>query len=373
MLGAFFTCAFRQFRLVPNFAPSDFLIAVALLTVYFDPKNKLNGRKLFPFLIFSLFLYIYFLLMSLAVANNPSSSMINFTKILFVFTFVPTLLRIYLKNYYQVNELFWAMFCGVLVSNIVDLVITQGRVDARSSAFTGHPVYNGVLIGLSLAGIASFNYKTFRSKMLSIGSGIALLFALVRTASTTGLLILVAFCCIYVLTRFSLQRLLQSFFSLLAMMLLMIFFAQSDVFSDFRYRLTLTVNPRTGYSINPREGVSTLDARISSLQASWDRIQQSPLLGHGLDLDGRMTSVALEPHNFFLIGWQTGGIVLFILTVVVFIYSCIYFFKSISRKATLEASMIAGSWIALLSGPLVYERSILAPLFLALLSPRLKH
>jgi hypothetical protein len=86
-----------------------------------------------------------------------------------------------------------------------------------------------------------------------------------------------------------------------------------------------------------------------------------------------MTSVALEPHNFFLIGWQTGGIVLFILTVVVFIYSCIYFFKSISRKATLEASMIAGSWIALLSGPLVYERSILAPLFLALLSPRLKH
>lgn len=371
MCGIFFAAAFRQLRILPMMAPSDFLIVFAIFQLLSSSFFRFSGVHARYFL-FSLFILCYLVIISVMVSADPNSSIINFIKVFFSFTLLPILIRFYTNSLEKFNELYWSLFCGVILSNFIDSILNQTSLEVRAPAFTGHPVYNGVLIAISLVGILSFNFESIRYKLLAGFCAMFLIYALVRTASTTGFAIVAIFCIVYGITKFRLKSLSRTLISSVLFLAFFAIFSFSTFFSYVRQRIQLTFNPRSGYSTMPKEGVSTLDARVESLRASWNRIKESPVFGYGLDLDGRSTEINLEPHNIFFLSWQTGGIVMLFISLCFFSFSFKYLLVAIRRKATLEASIIMGVWFALLTGPIIYDRSILAPLFLALLSPRVR-
>ncbi len=184
-------------------------------------------------------------------------------------------------------------------------------------------------------------------------------------SSINSLKFVLTFFLIIVRDFFSLQigRLLRvTTFCLLSL----VAFWNLDVFAYSRTRLFQSLNPSTGFSTNAVSGTSTLEARIFSVKYGWERILDSPIFGNGMDDSGRITDLNLEPHNFFVIGWQSGGLL---------VLSALIIFSAFSFKALLSALLrnefpkiiiILVTWLALLTSPLLYERSVITPLILVI-------
>lgn len=368
MAGLFFSCSFRQARFFPILAPQDIFLLAASLLILVHKFEDYRIKNFSRYVLLVLFLFLYFALNSLLVSINPGDSIVNYLKVIFAFVLLPVAVWGFVQNADDVRNLYWAFVAGVIVSSGIDIFFASGIAEGRSSGFTGHPVFNGILIAFAITIVMASKYET---RLLMLGGYAVngfLLFAFTKTASLTGLIIILSSLGLNIMINFHFRRIFQTLVFLIIAIYTLTLIWNAAFFSFTKSRLLLTFSPRTGFSTNSISGTSTVEARWFSIKESWIRIQDSPIFGHGLDPAGRITAVNLEPHNFFVLAWQTGGIILLLLAIVFFFISMHFFWQAFIQKATREMSLIFATWIALFSSPLIYERSVLTPIFLAFVS-----
>jgi hypothetical protein len=369
-LGLFFTCSFRQLRLIPNLAPSDICLIGAFLSIMVNHKMRSEIRKNIYLVLSGILFLTYFILDSFLVSSAPLESSINYIKIFFAFVCLPIVIQVFFQIYIDAKVLYGAFVLGSLSAIIFGYIVGNQVVQDRSLGFTGHPVYNGILISLGISIVIS-NFQALPILKISqfLISGF-LLYAFFQSASSTGLLIICTSLFIKLLGYLRERKFFLFSFAIGISAIVGTAIWSSSQFVFTKSRLLLALNPSHGFSISNSSGTSTLEGRKLSITEGWLKIKSNPLFGHGLDVSGTNTSINLQPHNFLVLAWLSGGIILFGLAIVFTIYALCFFIIGFRLGASLEVNVIFGSLIAFMSCPLIYERSILAPLFLALYSIR---
>lgn len=364
----FFFCTFRQLRFIEALSLSDFFVITALFLMLFDNSFELKSSIKTKFVLIVLFILAYFSLTSILVAEDPISSATNFIKIAFAFIILPFVIKSFMKVSYQPSKLYWAYVAGTIVAGLIDIFFPQTQIGERASGFTGHPVYNGILTSIAISIVLIYEYKNSIYRIFGYMILPLLIYILLQSVSVTGILIICTTLVIWITFSFRFGNIRRVIPLVILILMSVSYVWNSAFFLPTKNRILLNFNPKTGYSLNASSGISTVDARLFSITEGWVRIQESWIFGHGLDSAGRLTSVNLEPHNIFILGWQTGGILLLFLGILFFLFSLLLFFKAYKLRAHLEASMICSTWISLLSSPLIYERSILPTFFVAIYS-----
>lgn len=366
--GIFLTAPFRNARFIDFLSIQDIFI-ITRLSLLFLVAGGTKSRKSLHFLILGTFFLIAFVLQSFLIALNPSESAVNGLKFVLTFFLLPIVFMNDCKDRKTFDIAIWAFIIGSVISSVASIFssTTSGVSNGeRVSGFAGHPVFFGILSGLALSiALVSFP-KTLFFQIFHVLGITTVAYALVLSASTTGFsFIALTFFVIMFKNLFSLQigRFLRNttFFliSLLA-------FSKIDFFAYSRSRLYQSLNPSTGFSTNAVSGTSTLESRFLSIKYGWDRVLESPILGNGMDVSGRITEINLEPHNFFIIGWQSGGVLVLSVMLVFSLFSLKALISAFRKKEFREITIILVSWLALLTTPLLYERSVITPLVLVL-------
>jgi hypothetical protein len=81
-----------------------------------------------------------------------------------------------------------------------------------------------------------------------------------------------------------------------------------------------------------------------------------------------MTQIGLEPHNIFFMAWQTGGLIFLIFITYLAFKSVSATLHNVKTLNSISTVLLLACWITLLTGPALYDRAILALLFLGLIS-----
>jgi len=368
MYGVFFSCAFRDLRFVSFLAPQDLFLLAAFIPLYAELSPGVKKRKLNFLLILGLFFFLIFALVSFVVSKNPADSVFNFLKVYVAFGILPAAIWIFVKRIEDVYLLFWAYVLGVLASCAFSQFLHLGSGSGRSSGLSGHAVFFGMLTSTAIVICLALDYRTFWTGLLGL---IIIGFAsvsLALSASSTGLVnVALSLPVILIMNALSRNFLRTLIFWIIPIVLGIISW-NSNVFAFTKSRFLLSLNPQTGFSTNNIAGTSTIDSRIYSVKFGWERIKDSIIFGHGLDAAGRVTSIDLEPHNFFILAWQTGGLLFLALSLYFLYISLKYILGFIRYRFTLGIVVSLVTWIGLMTEPLIYERSVLAPFFLVCIS-----
>ncbi len=366
--GIFLTAPFRDARFIDFLSIQDILIitrlSIMLLGVY--GKKSINGRH---FLILGIFFFIFCVLQSFLIAVEPIESSINSLKFVLTFFLLPVVFINDCQDRSTFNIAIWCFIIGSVISSLASILVstTSGISNGdRVSGFAGHPVFFGILSGLALSiALVSFP-KTLILQIFHVLGIATIAYALALSASSTGFsFIVLTFFVIIFRDLFSLKigRLLRiTIFCLLSLLA----FWNLDIFAYSRARLFQSLNPSTGFSTNAVSGTSTLEARVFSIRYGWEKILESPIFGNGMDVSGRITDVNLEPHNFFIIGWQSGGILVLSVMIIFSFFSFKALLSAVQKNELANIIIILVSWLALLTSPLLYERSVITPLVLVL-------
>lgn len=369
IFSVFFACSFRQLRLIPILSPTDIFLIGAFLLIILNQELRSEFIKYTKYIVMGSFFFVYFMISSFLVSKAPLESTMNYLKIFFAFLCLPLTISIFFQFFKNGKLLFEAFLLGSLSAIIFGIFSgNQQVVQDRTLGFTGHPVYNGILISLSISiVISNFQSNSFL-KILHLLILPVLIYAFFQTASSTGLVIILSSMSFALIQLLRQKRFFLFVFLITLSTLLGILIWNSPEFSLTKKRLLLALNPSRGFSLINSSGVSTLDGRKLSIIEGWIKIKSNLFFGHGLDVYGTNTSINLQPHNFLVLAWLSGGIVLFLLAIIFTIVSIRFLYFASKLGATLETNVIIGSLIALMSCPLIYERSILAPLLLAIFS-----
>jgi hypothetical protein len=364
----FFTAPFRDARIIDFLSIQDILIItrLSILLLSAAEKRSLSGKH---FLTLGIIFFIFCVLQSFLTSVDPTESSINSLKFVLTFFLLPVVFINDCQDKSTFNIAIWSFIIGSVISSLASILVstTSGISNGdRVSGFAGHPVFFGILSGLALSiALVSFP-KTLILQIFHV-LGIAIVaYALALSASSTGFsFIVLTFFIIMVRDLFSLNigRLLRiTTFCLLSFLA----FWNLDVFAFSRARLFQSLNPSAGFSTNAVSGTSTLEARVFSIRYGWERILESPIFGNGMDVSGRITDVNLEPHNFFIIGWQSGGILVLSAMIIFSVFSFKALLSALLKNELPKITIILVTWLALLSSPLLYERSVISPLILVL-------
>lgn len=364
----FLTAPFRNARFIEFLSIQDILIILrtAMIITGVNRNKPVIGNNLL--IIGGLFSVLH-ALQSFLVATNPTESTINGLKFTLIFFLLPW---VFLNDYQGKSTCVIAMRCffigAVLSSTATILANTNEAIFAgdRVSGFAGHPVFLGILLGLALSiGIVSMPKKLTGKIFYMVGFA-SLAYALALSASSTGFILIgVTFLILALLNVkvFNYRKLLL----VIPFGILLVFaFLNLNIFAYSRSRFFQSINPSTGFTTNAVSGTSTLEARLFSIRFGWKKILESPIFGNGMDRTGRNTEINLEAHNLFIIGWQSGGLLVLAVMVVFFGISMKVLFSVIKLHQSLEIVIIILSWLSLLSTPLLYERSVITPLTLVL-------
>jgi hypothetical protein len=255
-----------------------------------------------------------------------------------------------------------------LANLIVLLGLQNLDSNGRASGFSGHPIFSGIANALTLALLFALYRRTkewYFSSALIIPLAI---YGLTLAISSTAYIVLIFGISIVGLYRANAKNAASRFmtFSLLITSLIIIVL-NMELSANARQRFFQSLNPTHSFTLTTGDN-STLLARIKSLEYSWVKIKDHILIGNGFDSNARMTQIGLEPHNIFFMAWQTGGVIfLTFITYLAFqsVSAALRNFKSSNSVSTV---LLVTCWITMLTGPALYDRSILAPLYLGLIS-----
>jgi O-antigen ligase len=261
--------------------------------------------------------------------------------------------------------LLYSFISGSTLSCLLTFVFKIGAAsNGRSSGLAGHPVFFGALTATASIMTLQVPFQSQAMKFLRYPIFFFLLYSLSLSASSTGFVVVsIGILGLFLKNIFQL-KILKAVTGLSIGLIAAIFFMKSSLFELSRKRFSTALHPSSGFSTDATSGTSTFQSRLYSIKSSWVRIQDSPILGHGLDSFGRLTQVQLEPHNIFFLAWQTGGLLLFVIILLFGLISTKYFVIASVERQFLPLILILTGWLVLITEPLIYETSVLAPIYL---------
>lgn len=367
LYSVFFFAPFRDLRVLSILSIQDISILLLFIMVIFDIQVRPLKSLITNFLLLSIFLTIVITLQSSIVASDPISSALNVMKIFLTFCLLPIVILYFQPIRSELETLLKCFIFGAGTSCFGAILFDNGldfNTSGRSSGFAGHPVFFGILTGMAISFAIVFLFLDKRHFLTMFPSVIVMTLGLTLSASSIGIFLPIVALLIILfndLTRLNLRRLTLG---LIFLTLSAYAFMNFQIFAFSKSRLLQTLNPTAGFSTNRISGTSTLQARVVSIQSGFEKIGHSPILGNGFDSAGRVTSVNLEPHNFLILAWQTGGIIVLCLAIILVVISIMSGLRAVQARMVLDLTVLSTSWFALLTSPLLYERSVVTPLLL---------
>lgn len=362
----FFLIPFRELRITSFMTFQDLLLLIVFLLLL---RGNLTSGIEKIFLIGFLLTSILFLVSSMNTVS-VSSNLVSCLKVFFAYVIPLIVIIIFTSNSSRGASLFNSFILGTSVSVLFSQIFKiESITSQRDEGFGGHPIFYGTNASLAiLLALAQINRKNRFNFLLALSIPINT-YAIIGSQSVTALIML----CIGLVTLsliFSSKNGKFVFVSIFSGLICLKII--QNIFSEIISRGEGGFSQITLKSLNESTN-STLALRIESLRQSWNKIKIDWIFGYGLDKFGRVTPMGLEPHNSIFMAWQTGGI-FFLLIHVLFLSWVIYnFFRNFRFSKSLFFCVVPPIVIDFMSGPMIYGRSEILLLLLAIyLSPKLK-
>jgi hypothetical protein len=304
------------------------------------------------------------------VSDDPFQSTVNILKCLNCYLFLPLVLLflVQLKGNFQLG--IYSYISGAVASSIITLLGFTGSSTSvsRISGFAGDPVMYSILLSFAVCYLMSDTSLILKIPLVLRLLALAIIFIeILKTGSGSGLVIVVLavfFARIVLRTRRTGQRTLFIDFGILILLGLA---WTSNFANTTKERIEMIINPRTGYSLSTSSGHSTIESRIVSIQHAITQISEHPILGSGFSFSAQLTDLGFQPHNYFILAWLTGGVLLLSCTLVFLAWNIKRFLISCKRKDLMVVTTQAGTFFALMTNPILWDGGFFTALFVVLL------
>jgi len=356
---------YRSVRFVTYASLQDILVIIIFIWIVLT--KFAFYRKYLVLMYLAFFITSILVLQTLLVSDDSYGSIVNIMKCVNTYVFLPLVLK-YLTR--EINSHKYAILSytgSASVSSIISLLFASPGASSpeRVSGYAGDPVIYSILLSFAVCVLLS-NFPIIlrmsiilRFLLLSL-----LILEILRTGSGSGLaIVLIAVIAPRIIPRkakVSRDSVLVYFGTLM----LLAMFWNSVFASKTKDRISTILNPRTSYSTEVRSGQSTIESRLLSFRYAMDQIRESPILGHGFSFDSQLTVLGLQPHNYFVLAWLTGGAILLICTILLSLQFSKVALLSYFRGNTLTFTILAGGFFALMTQPFLWDTGFFTPLFL---------
>jgi hypothetical protein len=327
---------------------------------------------------FGAFLFLLAGVVASSQAVSKSSSLEVVLNAVFVFFVLQWMLRQLLDTKVRIQRAMVAFVFGTTVSAFVAFlqvefhVLGYGNVTtlegSRAVGLSNQPNLAAVLFAEGMVFAVGLILELGARKNWYLGVCIAVLgAALIFSASVSGQ----ASTVVGVLVLFIARGIkMRTFLTIVAALAIVYVIAISVQSSGSHFNL----NPiaRIEQTTNSNSGYGTVSTRTATIKLSWQGIQQSPIIGHGLDQT--TVSVYYDPylgvyypaHDILIIYWYAGGIFM-VAAVALMMASALR--RVWGRKDALRATVLAGCVTVLffaLQSPEIVDRWEWLPFLLAL-------
>lgn len=337
----------------------DLMIVALLIFIRFYGYQVSNFSR-----IFSRFLFLATLvfLLQITVDQTISDTIYYLSKSLICLTFLPFLFEQLGKLEINPGILIGNFIFGVTVSDLIDLVqVNTLAASGRSEGLSGHPVYFGITSTTALSFVFFYKFHGRLRNLISKATIPILILSIVRSGTSTSVLIFGVVCAILVGTK--LLDMYQALNAGLLIFTLTLFGLKFSIFEKMSEKLYLVLHPTHSPSLSSTDGVSTLQIRIQSIKNAFPLIREYFLTGVGFN-STRMNTFGKEyPHNFFVLGLLGGGII-YLFMQLYFLLRIVSFYDSnfSDEFKIIYIICFVSAWIALLTNPIAYDRSTFVPL-----------
>lgn len=370
LLAAVAALPLTELRVAPQLTFSDLLFALAALIGIAGGqiRTRGGGAGLAGWLTLSAWLVSVLVVASSYFAQSPTESAINAVKVGFAVAVVGGVSLKATEDLGMASPMMWAYSVGAAVaavSGVVALGAGQasqvGSIE-RAAGLGGHPVGLAISCGVGMAASYYFSDSRLHQKVLRLFLLAANAAGVIVAVGMTGLGaaiigVLVAFP-FAVSPQWKTRRLreLGAGALLVAVVGIPAGFAGAlgGRVSDFVAELT-----GGGVSAEGRE--ATLAMRWDTWSASLGRIATHPLAGNGFDDAGQLAVGNTATHNFVLLSWQAGGLLMLAVALSSLLASVWAVRRLWLARRVLDVSsvvaVIVSAWVAALLSPTLYARA----------------
>jgi hypothetical protein len=360
---------YRSIRFVTYLSLEDILVIIIFIWIVLT-KYAFYRRYLVQF-FFAFFITFILVVQTLLVSVDSYGSVVNIMKCVNTYVFLPLVIK-YLTR--EINSRKYAILSytgSACVSSIISLLGTSPGIisPGRVSGYAGDPVMYSILLSFAVCILLS-NFPIIlsisvilRFLLLSL-----LILEILRTGSGSGLaIILIAVIAQRIMPRKA-NASRESVLIYFGTLMLFAMFWNSAFASKTRDRISLILNPRASYATQAGTGQSTIESRLLSIKYAMDQIRESPILGHGFSFDSQLTVLGLQPHNYFILAWLTGGAIFLICTLLLSLQFSKVALLSYFRGDTLTFTILLGAFSALMTEPFLWDTGFFTPLLMVSLN-----
>ena len=328
-------------------------------------------RRYLVLICFAFFITLILVLQTLLVSVDAYASIVNIMKCVNAYVFLPLVIT-YLTR--EINSHKYAILSytgSASISSIISLLFVSPGTSSpgRVSGYSGDPVMYSILLSFAVCILLSnFPIILKMSLILRFLLLSLLILEILRTGSGSGLaMILIAVIAPRIMPRKTkVSR--DSFLVFLGILTLFAIFWNSEFASKTKDRISIILDPRTSYTTQAGAGQSTIESRLLSVRYALEQIIESPILGHGFSFDSQLTVLALQPHNYYVLAWLTGGAIFLICTLLLSFQFLKVALNSYFRGNTLTFTILVGAFFALMTEPFLWDTGFFTPLLMASLN-----
>lgn len=191
-------------------------------------------------------------------------------------------------------------------------VLGQSAVFSRATGLAGHPNVLGVMAGLAIVSIIGlWPHAAARRRPALIFAALINAAALVGTGSLSAMMATVIAVALIVVLKRKVILITITLVAIGAAIALFLAFTSGDavpLFDVIGHRIGVVTGTGDGTG-----GAASVDIRRSTYDWAWNWVEQSPLVGVGMDpMNAPTFNGFTVVHNYLLRGWYQGGILVFI-------------------------------------------------------------
>jgi hypothetical protein len=317
-------------------------------------------------------------------ADSPAESVFVVFRMVFVLLVWQWTIRHLVGSDKMMRTMLLAFVFGCVASSLVAVVQLEGHAlvslgtvfNGRASGLAKHPDDTGsfLALGITFAVALAFN-PAVRRRWVPVVSALVIAMGLIVSGSVSGMLCGLAGCVVVFIVR---GVKLRNIFAIV--LLLAVAYVGATALQGASGHHSLNPIARFEAATGSESGgANSVTPREGTWKGAWWGIENSPIVGHGLDIESSLTY--LDPnnntyyptHNFILMGWFQGGM-FFLLGELICIGEGIRRMFMNGRPDPTRTALVGGAVavIAVASqAPMMFDRYFWFPFVLATAYPML--
>jgi hypothetical protein len=349
---------------------SDLFFLVSFIATLLKSQQIGNFRRVqLTWIFLNLLIGLILSLQTLYYSMEKNSSLLGVGKLVFATMVVFYLVVHQTLNFPRENQLVRYFSAGSALAAIsAQFNFGSPEVSAggliRAGGLAGHPVGLAISSGTAIALMLQIHARVKGKTELLRDSVIIFLNAFGLYISVGGTGFVIALSGILVGFLFSSQRIVHKILSFVLLSISGFLLFGFGFGNSITNRIQGAFFPSHGLSTSSGElNGSTVEIRLFTWEHGIKRILQHPLLGNGFDESGQFAYGRVATHNYFLLMWQSGGLLAFLISLSLLFSSVgclITLWKNrfIFSASQVGAVAIVTTFVGALTSPALYGRQL---------------